>query len=558
MHPLRRIGLILFLMLLAVPAVPALAQIPYGTTPNWASAESDAYGTGCDLGDIDGDGWLDLAVSNGNDMAASPNYIYLNNMGVLPTTATWVSDNAQYSGHCQLADIDSDGFPELMVTNYISAGWQPGSLQIYDNHEGVLETTPGWEADAGLYSFRATFGDPDGDGDLDLAVATGESYHGIYRSNLVFFNVGGTLETTPGWVSADEDASYDVQFVDIDQDGDQDLALLTASGPVKIYYNQDGVLDSLPGWQTDNPDNGNTFDFADANGDGWKDLAVANNTQLGGSGRFAVFYSVQGVLPTQPDWTSQWSGYGSAANFADMDGDGDQDLVTGGWWAEVSVYLNDNGVFPVVPDWQSDPAPVVENIVFGDLDRGGEFPRQRDFQGDGLTRLLDLGQRHLQGVDRVVVNGNDLPNSAYCYDTQAGWVSLADAPTGPISVYYRGSRENDMVVSDWGGSTIAFFHDGLTPVPGTTTLPVTALPTRAYPNPFNPRLMVEYTLPRALPVVLDVMDLRGHRVAHLDQGFQGEGDHQLSWTPRSLPSGEYLYRLSAGALIHTGKVHLAK
>ncbi len=49
------------------------AQIPYSLSPNWSSSESSDYGTGCDLGDINGNGWLDLAVSNGNDMAMAPN-----------------------------------------------------------------------------------------------------------------------------------------------------------------------------------------------------------------------------------------------------------------------------------------------------------------------------------------------------------------------------------------------------------------------------------------------------------------------------------------------------
>ncbi len=536
----------------------ASAQIPYNTFPDWSSSESTDYGTGCDLADINGDGWLDLAVSNGNDMAMAPNYVYTNNLGMLPTSASWSSENNNFSGHCELADIDDDGHPELMVTNYISPGWEPGSIHIYDNIDGVLEATPSWETAEPVYSFRATFGDPDGDGDLDLAVATGESYHAEYSPSLIFFNEDGIISTTPGWSSADSDAAYDIQFVDIDNDGDQDLAVLTSQGPVKIYFNEGGSISTEPGWQTAANDNGNTFDFADLNGDGWLDLGVANNTQQGGSGYFHIFFSQGGVLPTQPDWSSASDGYGSAAIFADLDADGDQDLVTGRWWGPVSVYLNQNGTFPPNPDWQSAESPVVENIVFGDLDQGWERQLQAEFVGDGSTKLFHTGYRHLQGIDRVVVGGVDLTLSEYCSDTQAGWVSLAAAPTGPVTIHYRNSRTKDMVVSDWGGATIMFTHDGTTAVPESAPLVSASIQSRAYPNPFNPRLNIEYTLPRAAMVQLNVLDLRGRRVAQLVQGYQDAGLHSAVWAPRGLPSGEYMYRLEAEVLSFTGKVHLVK
>ena len=85
------------------------------------SSETNLFGTGLDIGDIDGDGWLDLAVSNGNDMALAPNLVYISADGTLPTAASWASQDARYSGHCQLADLDGDGLPELMVANYITA-----------------------------------------------------------------------------------------------------------------------------------------------------------------------------------------------------------------------------------------------------------------------------------------------------------------------------------------------------------------------------------------------------------------------------------------------------
>jgi hypothetical protein len=536
----------------------ALADVPWSSFPSWSSDEIDDYGTGCDLGDLNGDGWLDLTVSNGNDMALAPNYAYLNTLGILPTSASWISDDALYSGHCELADLDGDGYPELMVTNYITPGWEPGSLQVYHNEDGTLETTPSWQADEPIYTFRATFGDPDGDGDLDLAVATGESYNGILKHNLIFFNEGGTLATTPGWTSADSDAAYDVQFVDIDRDGDQDLAFLTSGGPVKIYYNDNGRLAASPGWTSASSDNGNTFDFADLNGDGFLDLGVANNTQLDGSGYFTVYYSDAGVLPRTPDWFSDSFGLGSAMVFMDLDNDGDQDMVTGRWWSPLLVYLNEDGIFPNTPDWTSGGSTVIENIVFGDLDRGAEVPMIRTFTGDRATRLLDLGCRHLQGVDRVIVDGDELPLTSWASNNQAGWVSLAEPPSGNVTVHFRHSRQKDMVVSNWDGATILFSNDDPSAAPNDGLLPVARVEHRAYPNPFNPRLTIAYTLPHQAQVQLDIFDVGGRRVANLVNEIQAAGEKSSAWDADRLPSGAYFYRLRVDGQALTGKVHLIK
>ena len=536
----------------------AQAIVPWPPLPDWSSDEIDDYGTGCDLGDLDGDGWLDLAVSNGNDVALAPNYVYHNTLGDLHSSASWISSDSLYSGHCELADLDSDGYPEFMVTNYISQGWEPGSLQVYHNEGGKLETTPSWQAADSLYTFRATFGDPDGDGDLDLAVATGEAYHGIFTPNLIFFNEGGALATTPGWTSTDSDAAYDVQFVDIDRDGDQDLAFLTSGGPVKIYFNDNGSIATTPGWTSGSSDNGNTFDFADLNGDGYLDLGVANNTQLSGSGYFTVYYSDLGVLSSTPDWSSDSAGNGSAVVFMDLDNDGDQDMVTGRWWSPVLVYLNGEGGFATTPDWTSGGATVIENIVFGDLDRGAEVPMVRNFTGNRATRLLDLGCRHLQGVDRVIVDGEELPPTSWCSSNQAGWVSLADPPTDVVTVHFRHSRQKDMIVSNWDGATVLFNNDDPSAVPHDGLQPVALIAHRAYPNPFNPRLTIAYTLPNQAPVQLDIFDVGGRHVESLVDGIQAAGENNSAWDAARFPSGAYFYRLRVDGQAVTGKVQLIK
>ena len=454
-------------LLIALFYVSAFSQVPYNTEPGWLSEYDRYYGTGCAIDDVNGDGFPDLAVSNGNDIVQAPNLVYFTPNGFMSDSALWISANLAYSGHCDLGDYDSDGYPELAVSNYISPGWEPELLDIYDNIQGGLETFPSWRSDDSLYSFRLAWGDADNDGDLDLAVATGEAYHAQLRPNLVFYNDNGNMQTSPGWASADSNASYDVKWVDIDLDGDLDLAFCESGGLVKIYLNYVDSIATFAEIQTAQSDNYNSFDFADVNGDRFPELGIAANTQFNGTGLFKLFANNNGILDSLPFWTSADSGFGSEAAFSDVDEDGDFDLVCGRWWGPVFIYLNDQGTFPTTPDWSSSDsyASVIENIVFGDFNRGGER-HFRAVYASPQSRLFYLSRRQLAGVDSIRIDGIAIGLEYYCYSLWDGWISVNIPVSDSLEVFYRYSLSRDMAVTNWDAEAYLFYNISVPFIPG--------------------------------------------------------------------------------------------
>lgn len=84
-----------------------------------------------------------------------------------------------------------------------------------------------------------------------------------------------------------------------------------------------------------------------------------------------------------------------------------------------------------------------------------------------------------------------------------------------------------------------------------------------YPNPFNPSTIIEFTLPRAGHVSLNVYNVIGQDVKRLVDGFYSAGTHRLIWNGRdesggSVSSGVYFYRIEASDFRETRKMVLMK
>lgn len=94
-------------------------------------------------------------------------------------------------------------------------------------------------------------------------------------------------------------------------------------------------------------------------------------------------------------------------------------------------------------------------------------------------------------------------------------------------------------------------------------LPGRELALRCYPNPFNPRVNIHFTLERAQPVRVEIFGLNGRRVARLNRGAMSAGPQHMVWHGQTadgvpVPSGSYLVRVSTAEGTAHRKVLLLK
>jgi len=439
-------------------------EIPLERYPYWRSTESGVFSTGANWGDIDKNGYLDFVVSNGNDIVSAPNYVYFNFDGDLQTTHGWASSNTEYSGHSALGDVNSDGYLDFAVSNYISSGWERTTIQLYMNIEGSLELSPSWQSDDSIHTFACAFGDADGDGDLDLAVACGESYFSVYQRQRIYYNHGGILETTPSWTSVDSTPCYDVEWADVDKDGDLDLTFISSIGPVFIYHNYGDSIEQEASWNSGGYYNGNTLNWGDMDNDGYLDLAVANNSQLGQPGYFQVYRNQGGTMDSDPVWQSSTQGYGSSVSWCDVDCDGDKDLAAGRWWGFSVIYENVGGTLTNTPAWRcsSNYESVVEEMVWGDVDVDGVvIVTGETHPGNGEKKVFYLNHYPTHSLERVMADGDTLSLNEYCFYLAGGWVSLASAPLSQVAFDYHYSYKPDLGVSNWDTCNYVFKNTAL-------------------------------------------------------------------------------------------------
>ncbi|MBN1825509.1 MAG: VCBS repeat-containing protein [Candidatus Eisenbacteria bacterium] len=432
-------------------AFPAGAEI--GFTSAWIVGSS-RYPTGAGWADVNGDGWPDLVIANGLDVANHPNEVYFNRNGAIEREPGWVSEDTLASGNLCLVDLDGDGDPDMVNANlgFAAEGKTAQPHTAYRNDGGSFGAAPFWRSVPGN-AFSLAVGDPDGDGDVD--VAFGQGFSAVDPRNakrqkvVVYFNEGKGFAGEPGWESDSSYVTVDIAFGDVNADGWQDLAITGRGMGIRIFMNRDGRLETTPSWTTSAILGGRQMAFGDVEDDGYADLAVCEVGEYGrGEGCFVLFRNRGGELEKTPSWRSDRYPEASALAWGDADGDGDLDLAGGGWAIHAGVFENRNGVLTREYVWRHEPG-WVQQVAWCDFDENGLVPEKRVFTGDGRRSFFDLGEKAIHEIRGVAVDGRALPRTRWCSDPLEGWLSLAEAPRpgATLSVAFVRSTDLDLAVT---------------------------------------------------------------------------------------------------------------
>jgi len=518
--------------------------IPYNTAPDWISTAGGQYATGLGLADINGDGFKDLVVANGNDMARQRLSVYYNQGdGTFPLLPDWQSADIDYHGHLACGDLNGNGNIDVVVSVYIGpAGFSsPGKIKIYYNQGNELESLPSFESEA-FYSFSCALGDADGDGDLDIAVATGEPYSNILDKGRIFYNVNGTFQTVADWQSTVSMGAIDVEFGDFNRDGRMDVIFVTARTPNYIYLADSlGNINPEPAWQSD--ETLNFLNSVDIGYSGNQSIVVmTENSQLGGSGRVRK-YDFSDPIPSGSvaSWYSNPFGYGSGILLNDVDLDGHLDLIYGGWWLPVKIALGDGNGFELTTSYTSATNSVVEAILMADLGREDVTMTSETFTitaHQHFSHVIIVGKQITEEILSFKINNEELAYSQYCWVPGKNWISIATPliAGSQVEVTYTYSPYPDMVITNWDSNMGNYiFYNTLGGTTGLADQNANRNILKVYPNPAVDFLNIT-TGSKSGTARIDIFNIHGQKVFTLiDNDFDGSQQIHIA----HLPPGPY-------------------
>lgn len=255
-----------------------------------------------DVGDLDGDGDPDLVASDAyGDVVAYEN---LNGTFVLRGFFS-CGCPPSHSVEIELADLNGDAFPDIMLPNVVALGTGPF---LFGDLVGYSPT--------GVYA--AALGDLDGDGDRDIVGLGPTGEVSLFRNNgLGTFQPGESLYAGP--------IGGRTRFLVGDVDSDDDLDVLVATGGEAFSLLNDGTGAVTPGPHTPASLSGaGQARLYDLDGDGDLDGVVTSAGRASSDDTVFLFNDGTGTFSAVP-----FVGGNSPASveIADMNQDGVRDLI---------------------------------------------------------------------------------------------------------------------------------------------------------------------------------------------------------------------------------------
>ncbi|MDF1697427.1 MAG: CRTAC1 family protein [Saprospiraceae bacterium] len=241
--------------------------------------------------DINGDSWQDLVV--GNDFGI--NAYYLNNQDGTFTdaSASMATDKPSYTMNIGISDLNRDMRPDFYISNIVV-------MEKDDKYVLPNEDTPAHFDPSSLATMRVVEAN-----DLFISATDMNGSQSYAKSTAI-----GRGYSATGW-------SWDADFFDFDNDGDDDLYCLTGMNQYSVYGSSNEYYNSPDGEA--------------------KEVTYANSNEEAN----ILFTNVQGTLEvTANSGGLDYSGTSRSAAFFDMDNDGDLEVIVNDYQNKAKLFRN--------------------------------------------------------------------------------------------------------------------------------------------------------------------------------------------------------------------------
>lgn len=230
-----------------------------------------------------------------------------------------------------IGDVDKNGFEDVYIG---AASGKSGELYLNTGTKFIKSSQKAFEIDAEFEDNDAVFFDADGDGDLDLYVASGihSQREKFFEIDRLYINTNGKFTKSSNQILTNPLNTSCVIAYDYDADGDEDLFIGNLSNPDSfgafvnstiLKNNGKGVFEADKNFIISGKITAAVW--IDINNDNQKDLLIASEWDAP-----KIYINNKGTLTLQKI-PENMNGIWQSITAFDIDNDGDLDIVLGNW-----------------------------------------------------------------------------------------------------------------------------------------------------------------------------------------------------------------------------------